>query len=179
MLQIKIQNGDATRVSADALVTLINSQKQWFGGVDRAIMRNAGERFHRQAAMAIDARKLSDGTAIYASDESIDPAQRQPFKAVIFVIDDLKQSLGTLVINALDCAVAHQAHTLTLPALRMGMAAGIYEKTPLETVTALHSGITEFEHAHPAVSLTLTFVIYDDRATVDLLTRYLLPPNRA
>jgi len=177
MLTIKVQSGDATRVAADALVTLINSQRQWFGGVDRAIMRAAGDRFHRQAALAMDARKLPDGTAIYTIDNPLDPAQRQPFKAVIFVIDDLRQPLGTLVINALDCAVAHQVHTITLPALRMGIAAGIYEKTPLETVSALHTGITTFDHDHPTVTLTVTFVIYNDHAAVELLTRQLLPPG--
>ena len=37
MVTVKVISGDITQVEGDAIVTLINSGRMWFGGVDQAI----------------------------------------------------------------------------------------------------------------------------------------------
>lgn len=50
MASFLLMKGDITRMaSVNAIVTLINSEGAWFGGVDGAIQRVAGGQYHAQA----------------------------------------------------------------------------------------------------------------------------------
>lgn len=165
MLDIKILSGDATKVPCDALVTLINSGKMWFGGMDNAIYRTSGQQFHVQAAFAIDKYELSDGQAVFATGKSISGK----FNAVIFVIDDLHLPLERLVFIALMSARENHCQSVVLPTLRTGIMAGVVEKTLEDTIKALVNGIRTFEEAHPNTPMTITFVAYNDERIVKLL----------
>ncbi len=171
-MNIQILNGDATQLEADALVTLINSQKMWFGGMDGAIQRAGGAQFHAQASVALD-HGSRDGDAIYAPGTP----ERGKFKAVIFVVDDLRRPVSDLMAMALTCALDHGCKTVATPALRCGVAAGLVEKTAEATVAGLFKGLEIFNIAHPDADLTVTFVVYQDPATIKLLSEQLrLPP---
>ena len=50
---VKVQLGDITRVPADGLITAVNSEGMWMGGVDGAIARAGGGQFHQQAQVLI------------------------------------------------------------------------------------------------------------------------------
>ena len=87
--------GKITDVKADALITMINSEEQWFSRADWAIRESSGVMFHSVAA---EAMPLADGQIIYA------PAtddHNGRFNAVIFVVDDLLTPLYNLVVEAL------------------------------------------------------------------------------
>jgi O-acetyl-ADP-ribose deacetylase (regulator of RNase III) len=47
--KVSVIEGDITRINADAIVTAINSAGMWFGGIDDAIQRAAGDFYHNQA----------------------------------------------------------------------------------------------------------------------------------
>src|SRR5579872_5093194 len=135
---INVVSGDATKVECDTLVSLINSRKRWFGGMDSAIMRTGGRHFHQQASTAID-QGAKDGDAIYAPGNG-----STTYKAVVFVVDDLRQPLHVLVESALTCAFHFGCKSMVMPALRCGVMAGVVEKTAVETVQAILNGVQSF-----------------------------------
>ena len=56
--KLQVVEGDITRIKADAIVTAINSHGLWFGGIDGAIQRAAGNLYHCQAQRAIPLKNL-------------------------------------------------------------------------------------------------------------------------
>jgi len=50
---IAVQDGDITKIPTNAILTAINSGGLWFGGIDGAIQRIAGNHYHNQVATAI------------------------------------------------------------------------------------------------------------------------------
>ena len=96
-LKIQVIDGDITQTPADAIMTAINSGGMWFGGVDGAIMRAAGNSYHAQAS---EAMPLSDLDVVVAKG---DRARHQgQFDNVVFVVDDLLSPLDKITYNGLE-----------------------------------------------------------------------------
>jgi O-acetyl-ADP-ribose deacetylase len=151
--------GDVTKVRADALITAINSGGMWFGGIDGAIQRCANNMFHAQAAAA----RLQDGATVFAQATS---RHSGAFRDVLFVVDDLRRPLSQIVRLALDEAERQRLTSVTLPAIRTGVMAGVVERTAQEAVTQLGIGVRGFIDTNPRHVKTITFVVYNDPASV-------------
>jgi len=128
MPTIRVMSGDIARVPADALITAINSGGVWFGGIDAVIQRNAGSHFHEQALKAMP---LRHGQTVIASGSD---EQRDAFKNVVFVVDDLKGPLSDTIYAGLKAASDAGFTSVTLPTIRMGLALGRVEKSVDEAV---------------------------------------------
>ena len=83
MVELFVSEGDITQMSADALVTAINSDGEWFGCIDGAIDRVAGSFYHAQARSAMP---LHDLQTIVAKGNRGN--HKGKFDTVIFVVDD-------------------------------------------------------------------------------------------
>jgi O-acetyl-ADP-ribose deacetylase (regulator of RNase III) len=164
--QITVLGGDITRVPADGLVTAINSGGMWFGGVDGAIQRVAGNMFHSQAARA----SLVDGNVIYAGTTG---PHGGAFNNVIFVVDDLQRPLRDLVTLALQEAENRHLTHVTLPAMRTGVMAGVVEKTPALAIEAMVEAIKTFVESNPTYVAQITVVIYGDSSLEEHMRRCL------
>ena len=66
------------------------------------------------------------------------------FNDVVFVIDDLISPLDDVIYTGLSAANQEGYHKLLLPTIRMGVMAGVVEKTPKEALTHLANGIQRF-----------------------------------
>jgi len=158
---INIVEGDITQIAADALMTGINSGKMWYGGVDGAIERVANDHYHMQART----EELNDLDVIVAKGKS--SIHKGQFDNVIFVVDDLKSPLNQVIYKGLEAASNEGYSNILIPAMRMGVAAGIIEKSPQEAVEKLALGIEDFCMGNfNGTSLKdITFVVYDDPNT--------------
>jgi O-acetyl-ADP-ribose deacetylase (regulator of RNase III) len=153
---LDVISGDIAQMPADALITAINGQGWWFGGVDGAIQRVAGDFFHRQVQLPV-----RDGDVVYAS---LSREVACPFRNVIFVVDNLKQPLQNIVLAGLREAEAQQLAEITLPVMRTGVMAGARE-TKDEALQALADAIMQFKAEKPTAVKRLLVVVYNDDAT--------------
>lgn len=172
MLQVNVVSGDVTNQAVDAITTLVNSGCMWFGGVDGAIQRRCGGYYHSQLARKINARnaQLSDGK-VYIVEGKDD---KNPFRDVIFVIDDLGLPLSMLVLNALEAAQKAGYNKIAMPSMRTGVMAGAVEKTTLETVLAMKQGIVSFQGKYPDSAMTATIVVYNNPSLEKLFRQHLI-----
>lgn len=114
-MEVRVIEGDIAHVRTDALIAVINSSGLWTGAIDSVIQNVAGDQFHSQARVAllhncnvkmIVARKTA--------------AHRGAFADVVFVIDDLYESLGIVVKRGLDTAANAGYRSISMPAFRFG-----------------------------------------------------------
>ena len=160
-VQLEVETGDITQVTSDALITLINSGRMWFGGVDGAIARAVGGGFHQAALNYLDLHpKATDGTTIFVDGSDI--LVSRSFKNIIFVIDDLAISLERLVESALIVAFEKNLAIVTLPLMRSGVMVGVVEKTLEEVADNMMLGIRGAADAMPDAALTVKIVVYAD-----------------
>jgi O-acetyl-ADP-ribose deacetylase (regulator of RNase III) len=164
MLRVNVVTGDVTQEPSDALITAVNSGGMWFGGIDGAIMRAAGDMFHRQAAAEMP---LDDGDTVFAP--ALD-GHRGLFGSVIFVVDDLQRPLSELVLTALTEANSRGCRVVTLPTLRTGVMSGAYEKTVEEALDQITTAISLFKKTRPAHVEQLKVVVFNDPASASYLT---------
>jgi O-acetyl-ADP-ribose deacetylase (regulator of RNase III) len=165
MTRVEVLSGDITRVKADSLITAINSGGMWFGGIDGAIQRCAGDIFHAKAA----AEKLTDGKTVFASSDHFHGGS---FKSVLFVVDDLKQPLREIVTAALREAERRQLSSITLPTIRTGVMVGVYEPTAQAALDEMAIAVRQFVATSPQME-RITFVIYNDSPSMQYLERAL------
>ncbi|MCX6704538.1 MAG: hypothetical protein NTZ07_03805 [Candidatus Woesebacteria bacterium] len=167
MARLRVTTGDLTRsVSVQAIVTLINSGGMWFGGVDRAIMRLAGNFYHDQMARL----GLYNGQVVIArGNHSI---RRATFDDVIFVVDDLKSPLSELVYNALTRANSEGYTSVALPLMRTGVMMGVVEPNLKTVVEEMHKGIDQ-ALADGADKMDITVVVYDNPKAVKMLSKFM------
>lgn len=163
MTKISVIEGDITQMSADALITVVNASGLWFGGIDKAIRRVAGNMFHSQIAQYAP---LNDGIGIYA------PATTThcgAFKDVIFVIDELKQPLADVVLVGLELAVDNELKSVTIPAIRTGVMSGVRE-THEEALIALAQAVS-FYRGSPLDQIII--VVHNSSADATFLNKAL------
>ena len=159
--------GDITQIPADAIMTSINSGGLWFGGIDRAIQGVAGTYYHGQAAAQMPLRDLQ--TVVAKGDDYYQ--NRGKFKDVIFVVDDLRHPVDDVVYAGLESAHKEGYKTLLIPAIRMGVMAGVVEKTSLETVLGIRKGVDRFMDKYDGTTKLedLIFVVYRDPTSIKQL----------
>src|SRR3989344_3272791 len=162
--ELYVIGGDITQISTGAIMTAINSGGLWFGGVDGAIQRVAGNHYHSQAAQRMP---LHDLETVVARGNKED--HRGQFDNVVFVVDDLKNPLSEVVYSGLKAANEQKYKKILIPAIRMGVMAGHVEKTPRQTVERLSFGILRFmkEYGDKTKLENITFVVYRDQRSVE------------
>lgn len=167
MSRIFVTIGDITKkVPVDAIVTLINPEGAWFGGLDRAIQRVAGNQYHAAARAVLNTIGLQNGQAIIAKGET---PHRGSFKDVVFVVDDLLSPLGDLVFIALCSANGRGYTSVALPLMRTGVVLGVIEPDVVAVVEQMKAGIDRFRITAPTSRMGIYVVVYGDGKAVDLL----------
>ena len=158
---ISVVGGDITQIPADALMTAINSGGLWFGGIDRAIQKVAGNMYHSQVERAQPLRDLQTVVA-----KGTGP-HRGKFKDVVFVIDDLESSLDRVIYFGLQTANRENYKYLLIPTIRMGVMAGVKE-TPEEAVIKMAGGLNEFVKRYSGGTNleNIKFVVYNNPSLV-------------
>jgi O-acetyl-ADP-ribose deacetylase (regulator of RNase III) len=160
---VKLVQGDITQYPTDAIITAINSEKLWFGGIDGAIQRAAGSHYHQQVA---NKSSLKDLDVIVAKGKP----HSGKFKDVVFVVDDLRRGLQEIVYAGLEAAHNQDYKSVALPTIRMGVMMGVVEKTYEQTVMRMVSGVKKFQTDHPKTLLEeIAIVVYND----PVATKYL------
>jgi len=160
-IEVAVVDGDIATIEADALITAINSSGAWFGGIDGVIMRCAGLVFHEQASKA----KLVDGRAIVVRS---DTPHKGKFGDVVFVVDDLRLPLSDIVAAGLKAADKAGFKSVTLPAIRMGVAIGEVEKSAKEVVEEIVIGVNNVIEGFRNLE-SVTFVVFNDPQIETLL----------
>lgn len=167
MTSFLLMKGDITRVaSVDAIVTLINSEGAWFGGVDGAIQRIAGGQYHAQAGEVLNSRGLRNKQVVVAKGNRA--SHRGSFDDVIFVVDDLKSPLNELVYTALQSAKKEGYSSIAFPLMRTGVMLGAVEPDVRTVVREMRKGFDRFT-AEGDVSMDIYVVVYDDPEAVKML----------
>lgn len=166
-MKVKVIGGNVVDLSADALITAINSGGMWFGGIDGVIMRAAGNEFHNQAR---NAAPLSHGQAVVAKGSGQHSAN---FRNVVFVVDDLQGPLHEIVYAGLKAAADAGFKSVSLPTIRMGVMLGAVEKSVDEAVQEMADGISKFRAESPEGLESITFVVFGDASTQTMLTERL------
>jgi len=169
--EIYVSQGDLTKVPTDAIVTAINSGGLWFGGIDGAIQRVAGNHYHTQAQKAMP---LSDLQTVVAKGSRTD--HNGEFDNVVFVVDDLQSPLNNVMYKGLEAASNEGYQNIVLPTIRMGVMLGIVEKTPQEAIQRMSNGVNEFMNKYGSNTKirNLGFVVYNDEKTSEMLGDELL-----
>jgi len=164
--QIKITLGDITQTRVDAIMTAINPAGMWFGGVDRAIERVAGGMYHAQAAARMPLKNLD---VIVAKGDRREHGGQ--FNDVVFVVDALESPVSQVVYKGLEAAHEKMYNSIAFPAVRMGVMAGVKEKTPKETVRGIGEGISLFQKEYGLRTglRDLIFVVFRDMQAVGYL----------
>jgi len=156
MLNVRVKGGNIAALPANGLITAINSDGMWFGGIDGAIQGVAGPMFHMQAERRMP---LSDGEVVFAP--ALD-GHAGLFGSVIFVVDDLQQPLQEIVLAGLQEAERQHLATVTLPSLRTGVMCGVYEPTVEAALDQTVTAIERFREAQPQHVTQLTVVVFND-----------------
>ena len=159
--QVRVRLGDITQVPSQGLVTAINSEGMWGGGVDRAIQAVAGGQFHRLAQVLLGKPDLSTLVAL---------SQRPhagAFANVVFVIDDLRLPLFDVLLAALRAADRAGLRAVTVPAMRMGVMMQL-GGPPEQKIADMARAARVFQ-AEARTVTSLDFVIYGDPVTSQAL----------
>ncbi len=164
-IKVNVIDGDIAVVPAQAIITAINSEGMWYGGIDRVITRAAGSQFHEQAAEALRA----------------DPAVKAVvckqlgwhhgrFAEVVFVIDDLDEPLYEVVRRGLVEASQAGYERVSMPAIRFGVMRSL-GGTEAEKIDGIARAIKD-QQADPANRLKeVSVVVYADRVLSAQLRR--------
>ena len=165
-----VVQGDITQIKADALMTAINPYGDWFGGIDRAIMRVAGDTYHDQAGAQMPLKNLQ---TIVAKGNG---TNRGKFNDVVFVVDDVDRigsPLNKIIYAGLQASNNECYGKIVIPAIRMGVMKGVVEKTPEEAIAQMNLGISNFmkDYKNQVKIGEITFVVYNDANTVRKLQK--------
>ena len=165
-------SGDITSVNSDAIITAINSGRLWFGGIDGAIQRVAGNIYHNQAMN----EELSDLKVIVARGDHNN--HKGKFDNVVFVVDDLRSELRGVIARGLEEADAAGFKNVTIPAIRTGVMLGAVEKSLEQVVDEYMKGIRRYvgrkrvKGQVPGIQ-AIAFVTYNNPELEEILHRIL------
>ena len=162
-LGLYLIQGDITQIPTDAIMAAINSNGLWFGKIDGAIQRVAGNQYHLQAVAAMP---LSNLQAVVARGSAANHGGK--FNDVVFIVDDLQSSLDKVVYSGLEAAHEEGYNQVLIPAIRMRVLAGAVEESPQETIANLGRGIEEFmrNYGQQTRLEKLTVVVHRDQNAV-------------
>lgn len=164
--ELSVVEGDITRIPADAIMTAINSGGMWFGGIDGAIQRVAGNHYHSQAQKAMP---LTDLQTVVAKGNRKN--HKGQFDNVVFVVDELESPLERVVYNGLEAVNNAGFRSVLVPTIRMGVMLGAVEKSAQEAVDRISDGTQEFldKYGKGASLQDLKFVVYNDSSIANNL----------
>ncbi len=167
--------GDITKsVKVDAIITLVNSSGMWWGGVDGAINRVAGSRYHGQLAEVKMSSGLTNGQVVVARGNS--SKHDGSFDHVIFVVDDLASPLSDLLYAGLSEARTQGFKTIGLPLMRTGVMMGVVEKNLDAVLQQMSIAFQRFAQ-DDGDDLDVTIVVYDNPEAVERLAISLQLPG--
>ncbi len=168
---VSVQMGDITRVPADGLITGVNSEGMWAGGVDGAISRAGGGQFHQQA------QSLIGGQTGQVQIATTRQAHQGAFKNVVFVVDDLNKPLYDVLTAGLEAADKAGMQSLSIPAMRLGVMKNV-GGTEAEKIADMARAVRDFSAKSQNVK-DIKFVIYGDQETAGKLQAALSQPAPA
>lgn len=168
---VSVQMGDITRVPADGLITGVNSEGMWAGGVDGAIGRAGGGQFHQQA------QSLIGGQTGQVKIATTQQAHQGAFKNVVFVVDDLNKPLYDVLTAGLEAADKAGMQSLSIPAMRLGVMKNV-GGTEAEKIADMARAVRDFSAKSQNVK-DIKFVIYGDQETAGKLQAALSQPAPA
>ncbi len=166
---VSVQMGDITRVPADGLITGVNSEGMWAGGVDGAIGRAGGGQFHQQA------QSLIGGQTGQVKIATTQQAHQGAFKNVVFVVDDLNKPLYDVLTAGLEAADKAGMQSLSIPAMRLGVMKNV-GGTEAEKIADMARAVRDFSAKSQNVK-DIKFVIYGDQETAGKLQAALSQPQ--
>lgn len=155
-MEVHVIEGDIARVRADALVAAINSSGLWTGAIDGVIKSVAGDQFHSQARAAL--LRNCDAKMVVARKTA---AHRGAFADIVFVIDDLYESLGIVVKRGLDTAANAGYRSVSMPAFRFGKMKD-RGGTDTEKIWDIARAIQTHENSVRRPLSSIFIVIYND-----------------
>ena len=161
-MEISVREGDIAAVSADVMITAINSGGAWFGGIDQLIQNYAGSQYHAAAKAKMP---LEDGQTVVARQKT---SHKGAWGDVLFVVDDLRLPLNQLVERALTAADQAGYETVSMPAIRTGVMLGVKEKTAAEAATLLMDGVRRHRERGTGIK-EVTIVVFRDPKLFNLL----------
>jgi len=168
-MPIYVSSGDVTKtVDVDAISTLINLEGDWFGGVDFAIRRVAGDQYHKQVEQVLEKQGLVDGQVVVARGNR-HHNQEGSFNNVIFVCDDLKQPLRNLVYVALQKARELGYKSIALPLMRTGVMLGKVEPDAHTVVVEMQKAFQKFFAETGSSELDVFVIVYKDTEALTYL----------
>lgn len=164
-------SGDITMIASDAIITAINSGGLWFGGIDGAIRRVAGNMYHAQ----VSGKKLINLEVIVARGDHNHHIGK--FDNVVFVVDDLKSELRGVIARGLEEADNAGFKNVTIPAIRTGVMLGAVEKSLEQVVDEYVKGIMRYvgrkrviKKQVPGIQ-AITFVTYNNPELEEIMHR--------
>lgn len=157
-----IHDGDIARVPAQALITAINNEGKWHGGIDHVIQHAAGWMFHAQARNAMP---LGEGQIVFARKTGDHDGA---WGDVLFVVDDLQHPLSWIIERALRAAAQAGYTSVSLPAIRTGAAVGLVEPDERAAVDQIGIGLRDVLAAGSTLR-EIHFVIYDSPQVLQLM----------
>ena len=159
MNRIIVTEGNIVRIKADAIITPINSDMEWNGGVDRAIYGVAGDFYHDQARP----KKLHDLDIVIAKGNR--ERHDGNFNNVVFVVDDVRSPLETVVAKGLEAANSANYKNVLLPVMRTGTMLGELESSLDEVLDRLVLGIkNHFRDFPDSRIVSITIVVHNNSA---------------
>lgn len=171
-IKIVTMCGDITMIKADAIITPINSEGCWLGGIDRAIYGAAGQFYHNQAR----GKELHNLQTVVAAGHR--NHHEGGFNNVVFVIDDLRASLRYVISEGLEAADDAGYKTVLIPAMRTGVMLGVVEGCIEQVVHEYIHGIKRYITRMASIGNKpniqgIAFVIYKNPQLEDILNKAL------
>ncbi len=158
MRKFLIEGNITADANVNAIVTLINPAGMWFGGVDKAIKRLAGDYYHKLPGRLLTTAGLSNGQAVVAT--GYRSLHGGSFDDVVFVVDALTSPLRELLLIALKQAKTEGYTSIAIPMMRTGVMLGLVEPTLNAVLEELQLG---FELAEAeGCDLDVYIVVYND-----------------
>jgi O-acetyl-ADP-ribose deacetylase (regulator of RNase III) len=167
-IRIIRMSGDITMIDSDAIITAINSGRLWFGGIDGAIRKVAGNIYHVQVPNV----ELTDLDIIIARGDHNN--HKGKFDNVVFVVDDLRSELSDVIAIGLEEADTAGFKKVTIPAIRTGVMLGAVEKSLEQVADEYMKGIMRYvdrkrvNREVPGIH-TIIFVTYNNPKLEEIL----------
>ena len=162
MTTVNVISGDITKVTSSALITAINPEGMWFGGVDKAIYRSSDDMFHDQASAAMP---LRDGQIIFAPKTGEHGGK---FDSVLFVVDSLATPIYDLLMPVFKEADRLALSSISVPTVRTGVMLGVCESKD-EAIGSLAETIADFVMHKPVNIQEINVVVYNSPADLQQL----------
>ena len=161
MTEIRLVQGDITRVAVDAIVNAANSSLAGGGGVDGAIHRAGGP-----AVMADLERRYGPGRHCPTGSAVVSDAGDLPARVVIHAVGPVwrggdageAESLASAYRSSLDLAVQEGCRTVAFPSISTGIYGYPVE---LAAGVALHA-VDAWLAEHPDALDSVTFVLFSN-----------------